>query len=120
MLTRPWIRLSSCSSCCSLTELAVGLTCCALAGAAMITRSSAHAPNAKRMNLPNDVICASSVPRPRLLPASGLDGFAICGLPAPRAGAVAARHHAFLVNLGNDLTVTCEQRLGRAHFSTQR
>ena len=48
MLTRPWIRLSSCRSCCSFTALAVGLTCWALEGidTAMISKN-AHTPRTR-------------------------------------------------------------------------
>src|SRR4029077_13616721 len=41
-------------------------------------------------------------------------------LPPPRAGAVAALEHALLVDLGDDLAVAGEQRLGRAHLGAQR
>src|SRR5215467_2750192 len=51
---------------------------------------------------------------------SGLDRLAIGGLPAPGAGAVTALHHALLVNLGDDLAVACQQRLGRAHLGAER
>src|SRR5437879_3950715 len=119
MLTRPWIRSSSCRSCCSLTELAVGFTCWAVdgAGSAVTSRRKAHAPIVRRMNLANDAIGSSPIfARPQLMPASGLDRLAIGGLPAPRPGAVAALHHAFFVNLGDDFAVAGEQGLGRAHF----
>src|SRR5260370_1275169 len=48
------------------------------------------------------------------------DSLAISSPPAPGAGAVAALDHAFLVDLGDDLAVACEQRLGRAHLRAQR
>src|SRR5260370_11604490 len=48
------------------------------------------------------------------------DGFAIGGLPAPGAGAVAALADALLVDLGDDLAVAGEQRFGRAHLGAQR
>src|SRR6266481_7764952 len=51
---------------------------------------------------------------------SHFDPLAIGGRPAPGAGAVAALDHALLVYLGDDLTVTRKQRLGRAHLRTQR
>src|SRR5262245_44055707 len=50
----------------------------------------------------------------------GRDRLAIGGLPSPRARAVAALHHPPLVDLGADLAVTGEQRLGRAHLGAQR
>src|SRR5262245_57296963 len=56
-------------------------------------------------------------PAPPLL---GRDCFAIRGLPAPCAGAVAALCHALLVDLRDDLAVTREQRFGGAHFGAQR
>src|SRR5262249_53186615 len=46
--------------------------------------------------------------------------FPISGLPAPGARAVAALHHPLLVDLGDDLAVAGEQRLGRAHLGAQR
>src|SRR5262249_1278994 len=48
------------------------------------------------------------------------DGLAIGRLPAPGAGAVAALHHPLLVDLGDDVAVAGEQRLGRAHLGAQR
>src|SRR5712672_955054 len=42
------------------------------------------------------------------------------GQPAPGAGTVAALDHALLVDLGDDLAVAREQRLGRAHLRAQR
>src|SRR5262249_43030619 len=51
---------------------------------------------------------------------SGLDRLAICGLPTPRTGAVAALQHALFVNLGDNLTVARKQRLGRAHLGAKR
>src|SRR5436190_10000896 len=41
-------------------------------------------------------------------------------LPAPGAGAVAALDHALLVDLGDDVAVAGQQRLGRAHLGAQR
>src|SRR6266702_1257210 len=113
------MRVSSCRSCCSFTELAVGLTCWALQGtdAAMISKN-AQAPTARRINLPKDAMNSSPMlfARSQPMPPSGLDRLAIGGLPAPRPGAVAALHHPLLVDLSDDFTVTGEQRLGRAHL----
>src|SRR6201996_837148 len=44
----------------------------------------------------------------------------IGGFPAPGARAIAALHHALLVDLGNDFAVAGEQRLGRAHLGAER
>src|SRR5664279_3077815 len=51
---------------------------------------------------------------------SGRDILAVGGLPAPGAGAVAALRHALFVDLGDDVAVAGEQRLGRAHLGAQR
>src|SRR5689334_6847086 len=51
--------------------------------------------------------------------ASRCDRFAVGGLPSPCAGTVAAPRHTFLVDLGNDVAVAREQRLGRAHLGAQ-
>src|SRR3954466_15274345 len=51
---------------------------------------------------------------------SSRNGLAIGHLPTPGAGAVAALGDALLVDLRDDLTVTGEQRLGRAHFGAKR
>src|SRR5260370_381472 len=48
------------------------------------------------------------------------DLFAVRGFPAPCAGAVAALHHPFLVDLGDDLAVAGQQRFGRAHLRAHR
>src|SRR5262249_10363466 len=48
------------------------------------------------------------------------DVLAVRRLPAPGAGAVAAFHHPFFVDLGDDLAVAGEQRLGRAHLGAHR
>src|SRR5262249_39361849 len=50
---------------------------------------------------------------------SGRDRLTVCGLPSPGAGAVAALEDTLLVDLGDDLAVPGEQRLGRAHFCAQ-
>src|SRR5262245_29895516 len=51
---------------------------------------------------------------------SGLDRLAVCGLPAPGAGAVAALKHTLLVDLCDDLSVAGQERLCRAHLGAQR
>src|SRR5260370_33251608 len=45
---------------------------------------------------------------------------AVRGFPSPCAGAVAALHHPFLVDLGDDLAVAGQQRFGRAHLRAHR
>src|SRR5918911_1826743 len=107
------MRFNSCSSCCSFTELAVGLTefgCCACAGAARPTRSNkAHAPSARRKVLTRDAITqlhSTGAARQRRngvspslhseRPPSGVDRLPIGRLPAPGAGAVAALGHPLL------------------------
>src|SRR5581483_11770367 len=50
---------------------------------------------------------------------SRLAGFAVSRAPAPGARAIAAGRHAILVDLGDDLAVAGEQRLGRAHLRAQ-
>src|SRR6185503_14806268 len=57
--------------------------------------------------------------RPRHRVASRCDRLAIGGLPAPGTGTVAALRHPFLVDLGNDVAIAGEQRLGRAHLGAQ-
>src|SRR6266446_2459330 len=44
----------------------------------------------------------------------------ICRLPAPGTRAVTAFDDTLLINLRDDLAVASQQRLGRAHFRTQR
>src|SRR6266849_3080821 len=58
----------------------------------------------------------------RRAPASSshLDVLAISGQPSPGAGAVAALDRALPVDLGDDVAVAREQRLGRAHLGAQR
>src|SRR5215467_8934561 len=63
------------------------------------------------------LVCAG--PNSSTAPLSGCDGLAVSGLPSPGARAVAALGHAVLVDLGDDLAIACEQRLGRAHFGAQ-
>src|SRR5688572_8188656 len=53
-------------------------------------------------------------------PMSGSDRFAIGGLPAPGAGAVAALGDPLLVDVGDDVAVAREERLGRAHLGAER
>src|SRR5437868_10839554 len=121
MLTHPCTRLSSCSSCCSFTELAVGLTCCAWEGADVATSSNnVQAPSARRTNLAKHAINFPPRSFPAPSPASGLDGLAIGGLPSPGARAVTASGHPLLVDLGDDFAVAREQRFGRTHFGTKR
>src|SRR5215470_16272133 len=104
----------------SWTALFVGLTelgCCASAGAAdKISAMSASALIARRSP-------ATQIDMP-VLPVSRLglrrDGLAIGGLPAPRAGAIATPQHPLLVDLGDDVAVAGEQRLGRAHLRAER
>src|SRR5215831_31882 len=88
MLPRPLMMRISCNSCCSFTELAVGLTevselrCCAPAGGANATHArrrhrmmqdrEAEAPPANRMRERNLVVMF--VPSPTLLPASAGEG----------------------------------------------
>src|SRR5581483_8390224 len=51
---------------------------------------------------------------------SGRDRFAISRLPTPGARAIAAAGDALLVDLRDDIAVTGEQRLGRAHLRAKR
>src|ERR1700675_4409359 len=51
---------------------------------------------------------------------SNLDALAISSHPAPRAGAIAALENSLLVDLGDDIAITREQRLGGAHLGTER
>src|SRR5215813_9101220 len=120
ILQRPEMRSSCWNSLSSLTELAVGLTepsglaCCARAGAATATiRAIASAPTMNRMRVTRPGMTVLRIWLRR-------DGFAIGRLPAPGAGAIAALDHALLVDLGDDLAVAGEQRLGRAHLGAQR
>src|ERR1700730_227181 len=53
-------------------------------------------------------------------PESRRDRFPIGGLPSPGAGAIAALHHALAIDVGDDVAVAGEQRLGRAHLGAQR
>src|SRR5215510_13003655 len=137
MVIRPWTWLSCRSRSCSLTELAVGLTdagCCAPAGIARQMRpTKVNAPSMMRMRASIAILPSGfsgrrghPLPRRRSLrfcrpPWRPLrrDRFAIGGLPAPGAGAVAALHHPLLVDLGDDVAVAGEQRLGRAHLGAQ-
>src|SRR6187399_1994400 len=63
-----------------------------------------------------------SMPLRKLLLArrSGVDAFTIGRLPAPCAGAVSALGDPLLVDLGDDLAVAGQQRLGRTHLRTER
>src|SRR5215212_446322 len=121
-------------SCCSFTEDAVGLTelgCCAPAGAATARISAkTNAPMMKRAcasnpampNLPDflSAALAAAAPSPQHRPFSGGDGLAIRRLPAPSTRRVAALGDPLLEDLRDDLAVTREQRLGRAHLGAQR
>src|ERR1700730_10565102 len=99
MLPRPLMMRICCSSCCSFTELAVGLTevselrCCAPAGGANTMQArrkhrtqdrETEAPAANRMRERNLVMF---VPSCGLL---GFDGLAVGRHPAPGARPVAA------------------------------
>src|SRR6187399_2930246 len=63
-----------------------------------------------------------SMPLRKLLLArrSGVDAFTIGRLPAPCAGAVSALGDPLLVDLGDDLAVAGQERLGRTHLRTER
>src|SRR5262245_27117386 len=74
---------------------------CAMAGPSLVSGRDALSPHSFASHSHRDVL-------------------AISGDPAPGAGAVAARDHALLVDLGDDLAVTGKQRLGRAHLRAQR
>src|ERR1700730_2594514 len=128
---RPSMRGDCRSRVCSFTTLASGSICepcCwAWAGTAKAMRpANATAPRIEcaRSNRPviilppyrlirRDASAASFAQR------SHFDPLAIGRRPAPRARAVAALDLALLVYLGDDLTVTRKQRLGRAHLRTQ-
>src|SRR5262245_59828367 len=56
----------------------------------------------------------------RLTRISDRNPFVESSHPTPRARTVAALDHALLVDLGDDLAVAGEQRLGRAHLRAQR
>src|SRR6185436_15012986 len=45
---------------------------------------------------------------------------AVGGAPAPDFGAAAAAQHALAVDVGDDIAVAAEQRLGRAHLGARR
>src|SRR5437868_4799295 len=122
MLTRPWTRLSSCRSCCSFTELAVGLTCWAPEGVDIaMTSKNAQAPRTRRRYFPKNAICFLPIFRPLAdVSPLGFDCLAVGCLPAPGARAVAALGHPLLVDLGDDLAIAGKQRLGRAHFGAER
>src|SRR6185437_1271970 len=116
---RPCTRFSSCKSCCSCTAAAFGLTlagCCARTGeTAISTKRKIAAPKKVPSRARSLVIFRSS-----LFARSDLDRFVIGRLPAPGTGAVAAFHHAFLVNLRDDFAVAGEQGLRRAHLGAKR
>src|SRR6185437_9566112 len=117
IVPRPLMMRICCCSWSSLTASAVGLTnfgCCAEAGVA----TTASARSAKPASARRQILRRAFM----ITPPSGSrrDGFVIGGLPAPGAGTVTALDHAFLVDLGDDLAVAGEQRLGRAHLGAQR
>src|SRR6476646_6181973 len=58
--------------------------------------------------------------RSRAAAQSGRDVLVVGGLPTPGAGAVAAPRHPLLVDLGDDVAVAGQERLGRAHLGAQR
>src|SRR6266404_5213267 len=128
----PSMRGDCRSRVCSLTALAsgsIGEPCCwAWAGAAKATRpATATAPRMKRARANRPVMAHPPVVLVRRHAGaasfawrSHCDPLAIGGHPAPGAGVVTAFDHALLVDLGDDLAVTCEQRLGRAHLRAQR
>src|SRR5688572_22167187 len=112
---RPSMRLSCCSSCCSCTAFAVGLTgCWACTGVAVATmHASARTPARNR-------ICLRSVPMFTAPIMLRRNRFAICRPPSPGAGAIAALDYPLLVDLGDDLAVAGQERFGRAHLRAQR
>src|SRR5436853_2060189 len=127
------MRRNCSNSFCSFTELAVGLTdegCCAAAGgvsptsaakAKYATTSRRRARSLITFFLPFLVHLSPRTRRQR----EGTrwlhrDLLAIRRLPAPGAGAVAALHHPLLVDLGDDLAVSRQERFGRAHLGAQR
>src|SRR6266478_8876402 len=126
----PSMRGDCCSRVCSLTALASGLitrSCCACAGAAKATSpANAIMPRMQRARAHGPIMARSPASfRRRACPVlcarcSYCDPLAIGGHPAPRARAVSALDHAFLVDLGDDLAVTGQQRLGRTHLRAQR
>src|SRR5260370_13935263 len=129
----PSMRGDCRSRVCSLTALAsgsIGEPCCwAWAGAATATwRSTATAPRMKRARANRPVMAHPPVVLVRRHAGAAsfawrrlhCDPLAIGGHPAPGAGSVSALDHALLVDLGDDLAVTGEQRLGRTHLRAQR
>src|SRR5215510_9862419 len=81
-----------------------------------------HAPTISRMYVSrNAMVRLLGSSTYNVLPAvSGRDGLAIGGAPSPGTGAVATLDHALLVDLGDDLAITGEQRFRRAHLGAQR
>src|SRR5258707_11869540 len=129
----PSMRGDCRSRVCSLTALAsgsIGEACCgAWGGAANATRpATATAPRMKRARANRPVIAHPPVVLVRRHARAAsfawrrlhCDPLAIGGHPAPGPGAVAALDHALLVDLGDDLAVTRNQRLGPTHFGAQR
>src|SRR5215207_3003329 len=135
MLTRPWSLFSSRRSWSSLTDIAVGfvplggcwaeavprVTTTSIKPSAASTVRNTWIPNIG-ISLPSFVVMPSrrgTAATPPLV-SSKRDRFAIGGLPAPGARAVAALHHPLLVDLGDDVAVAGEQRLRRAHLGAER
>src|SRR3569833_2032317 len=115
------------SSVCSSTPLAVGSgapsgpSFCAIAGAHTIIASSILAEARRRMRVRNLITtvllsCRGNARGRR----AEVDVLMIGRQPTPRAGTVAASQDPFLVDLGDDIAVTGEQRLGRAHLGAHR
>src|SRR5258708_28412167 len=79
-------------------------------------------PRAKRLVMadPSVVSVYRRADCPSFASRSHRDVLAISGDPAPGAGVVTAFDHPLLVDLGDDLAVACEQRLGGAHLRAQR
>src|ERR1700676_5394526 len=129
---RPSIRGTCRSNVCSSTPLAVGLgepsglSCCAVEGVAMATTIKiATTPTTRPMRVSSIVMVMlpqrglAELP-PRLARGSHLDVLVVGGRPPPGAGAVTAHQYPLLIDLGDDLAVSGEQRFGRAHFGAER
>src|SRR5215470_1793078 len=130
---RPSTLWNSLSRSCSLTDSAVGLTeegCCAIPGGhTTVRRQSAEATSIARIGrylaiCDLQIFCrpirAGRMAQQRLLLPLGRDRLAISRLPAPSTRTVAALDHSLFENLGDDLTVSGKQRLGRAHLRAER
>src|ERR1700738_3119030 len=127
MSIRPSTRGTCLKSSRSLVTLAVGLgapsgpSFCAIAGADTTNTRSVRAIDTRRMRARNVMTIILPLSRflrwglPPMAARSDLDPLVISRHPAPRAGAVTAFQNPFLVNLGNDVAITRQQRLGGAH-----